>query len=399
VELVPEAGLRQTLRWQTDVLEAYDGTEQRIRLASLPRVAYQGAILLEDADLAAWRASLADDAGASFVLPHPWDAVASVNAITGTTITIDPTYVGDGSSASHWNAIGRTVYVRGPAGDAYTTAITNVAGGGATLTVADSPPSGSFPAGSTLVMPTEALALEDGQAFARYKAVAGTWNLAGRQSTARALSTYGAPALTTLGGLDVLDRRPTVDGLAAEQVLSGVTFQDAGGALASSAAWSHGKARRMFTWDIRGAGNAAYASERQWWRSFLTARKGRLATFRAPTWRPDLQLSTYTAGTATLRTVNSWANYLTRWWPSTAHRAIQLEMADGSFQRRTVTSATDVGGGLTELTVNANLTGSPADVRQLCLLETCRLDTDEVSIEWLKGSRGRLALSTIVVTG
>ena len=37
-------------------------------------------------------------------------------------------------------------------------------------------------------------------------------------------------------------------------------------------------------------------------------------------------------------------------------------MADGTFQRRTVSGVTDVGGDVQELTVNAVLTGAPADV-------------------------------------
>lgn len=384
--LLADKGLRWTLRWQTGLLESYGGTEQRVKLATLPRASFAGSIYLEDADLAAHRALLATDPDVAFTLPLPFEAVASVNAITSTTITISATYV-------DWNTAGRTIYVRGPAGDAYTTTIDSVGGGGATLTVLDSPPSGSFPAGSTMVMPCESVQLEEGQGFARWKAAAGRWDLAGRQVTARALGTTGAPAMTTLGSLDVLDRRPVVDGMAAEQILAGVTFQDAGGAFASSAAWSQAKPRRTFTWLVKGS------SERQWWKQFLAARYGRLVTFRAPTWRPDLSLISYTAGTATMTIDATYANYLTRWWPSLAHRAIQIEMADGSFQRRTVTNAVDSGGGVTTLTVNSNLTGSPANVVQVCLLETARLDVDEVSIEWGPSMTGRVTLAYAVVQG
>ena len=74
-------------------------------------------------------------------------------------------------------------------------------------------------------------------------------------------------------------------------------------------------------------------------------------------------------------------------------------MADGSFQRRTVTNAVDSGGGVTTLSVNANLTGLAANVVQVCLLETARLDVDEVSIEWGATMTGRVTLPIAVVQG
>ncbi len=384
--LIPDEGFRWTLTWRTDVMEAYDGTEQRVRLASLPRMAYAGALFLEDQDLAYARALNAADPDSDFGLPVPFETVASVNAITGTTITIVPTYV-------DWNVVGRSIYVRRPDGTAYTTTINAVAGAGATLTVADAPPAGTWPAGSTTVTPIEAVKLEDGQPFSRWQKAVGRWEIAGRQATARALGGFGAPAITQQNGLDVLDRRPVVDGMAQEQFVAGRSFQDAGGALSTSQAFTASKPRRVFSWVIVGS------AERQWWKAFLTNRKGRLSTFLAPTWRPDLLLTTFTAGQPWIRIDATYADYLTQWWPSLAHRRLQIEFADGSVLYRTVSAAADIGGGVQELTLTANMSGSPASVVAVSLLELARLDVDEVTITWEAGNVGRVTLPLVVVQG
>lgn len=389
MRLIGEAGLRQALRWQTDVLPAYDGTEQRIRLASLPRVSFEGSIFFEDADLAAARTLLHATPEAAFNLPQPWEAVASANPITAAEVTVDGTY-------ADWTTIGRSVYIRGRAGDAYTAEIDNVAGAGTStcvLTLDTSVPAGTFAAGSTFVMPVEALLLEDGQGMSRAQRRVGMWQVRGRQSTARAIGTTGAPAMTTLDSLDLLDRRPLVEGYAAEQLVGSIDFQDAGGAVSSTASWAQAKESRTFSWTIRGA------SERQWWKQFLAAREGRRTSFLAPTWRPDLQLSTFTAGNAWIRIVASYADYLTSWWPSLAHRRIQVEFSNGTFQRRTVTAASNIGGGIQQLDLSANMTGDPADVVAVSFLELARLDTDEVSIEWDGTMQGRVTLPIVTIQG
>lgn len=381
--LTPD-GLRWTLRWATDVIESYDGSEQRIRLATLPRASYSGGLFFDDADLAGGRALLASDPAEPFDLPVPFETVASVNAITGTTITIVPTYV-------DWNVVGREVYVRRPDGTAYTTTINTVGGAGATLTVDDSPPAGTWPAGSTTVTPIEAIQLEDGQAFSRWPKNAGRWQFAGRQATARAVTGTGG-TLTTYASLDVLTYKPTAEGLAQEQVLGGVLFQDAGGAMTSSGVFTAGKPRRTSSWLIVGE------LQRQWWKAFLTARRGRCVSFLCPTWRPDLDPLTMTPGAVTFTIDATYTDYLTRWWPSLAHRRVQIEFSDGSVIYRTVSSAADLGAGVTELTLSVALPGSfPGAVSCVSLLELARLDVDEVSIEWQQANIGRIELPIVVV--
>lgn len=384
--LTADSGLRWTLRWATDVNEAYDGTEQRASLATLPRATYEGDIHLTAADLAALRTLLASDADAAFNLPQPFETVASVNPITGTTITIVPTYV-------DWNTVGRQIRIVRPDGTAYVTTINTVGGGGATLTVDDSPPAGTWPAGLTTVTPMEALQLEEGQAMSRWPKAAGRWAFSGRQATARALTGTGA-TLTTYGGFDVLTYKQNADGMAGEQVLFGTQFQDAGGAMTSSSAWSIGKPRRVLSHLILGS------LQRQWWNAFLTNRRGRWRTFLCPTWRPDLLATTFTAGAGTIRISASYADYLTSWWPSLAHRKLQIEFADGSVIYRTISAAADLGAGITELTLTAALPGSfPAALSCLSFLELARLDTDELSIEWAQAGEGRIQLPIVVVQG
>lgn len=388
MELVSDTGLRWTLRWQTDVSEAYDGTEQRASLASLPRQSFAGALTgITEADLAAFRALLAGSPADAFNLPLGFETVASVNAITGTTITIVPTYV-------DWNAADRYVYVRRPDGTAYVTRIASVGGGGATLTVDDSPPAGTWPAGLTTVTPIEALLLEDAQPVARWPRRAGRWNLTGRASTARALTGTGGGSLTQQDSIDVLDRRPLVDGQLAEALAAGIEFQDAGGAVASATVWTTAKPHRTLSFNVVGS------QQRQWWKKWLTNRRGRWAAFLCPTWRPDLLATTFTAGAGVFRIDASYTDYLNVWWPSLAHRRVQVEFSDGSVIYRRITAAADVGGGIQELTLASALPGSlPGTVAAISFLELARLDTDEVSIEWRQAGVGRIVLPIAVVQG
>ncbi len=381
--LTANKGARWTLTWRTDVIEAYDGTEQRISLAPYPRQRVEGTVTMEDDDLAGGRALLASSPASAFDLPLPWEAAPALADIVDATVTID-------SSLVDWAEVGRSVYVRGPAGDAYTGAISAVAGGDLTVVM---PPSGSFPAGSTFVSPLESLALEDGQAFGRAVTAAGQWSFSGRMTSVRSLGGAGAESIPTLAGYDILDVRPVGSSQLQEQLLAGVEFQDAGGSLAQTSGWSRAKPRRQASYLVTSR------AERQRWKAFLAARRGRWKAFLAPTWRPDLKLTTFTSGAAWIRIDSSWASYLTRWWPSLAHRWIQLEFADGTVQRRAVTGAATVAAGVEELTLTAAVTGSPANVVAVSLLELARLDTDEVSIEWRSDRVGAMTLPMVVIQG
>ena len=382
--LLPDAegGFRWVLSWQTDVQPTSTGGELRASWQALPRSAFAGSYVLGDADIRSIDQILSAGPAGTHELPLVHEATPVTSAVTGPTLVVSPTYC-------DWIAIGRRVLVVGPGGRSFTDTITGVAGG--TLTLGTGPLSGAYPASTTHVYPLEPILLEEGQQTSRYAVNQGVWQFRGRQPAIRDAGGAGA-TLTTFEGFVVLDRRPLLDGKTVSmQSLGGVRMLDAGGAFTSRTTWTRSQHRRAGAWNIN------HAAERQWWKAFLAAVRGKRHAFLRPTWFPDLTLQTQPAGSApAIRVVE---DYSALWWPSLAHRRVQLGYADGTVTYHVVTSASS-GAGYDELAVTPALPSSVpgGSVTRVSFLETVRLDADDVTIEYggsaAVGWRGRVALTT-----
>ncbi|MEK9769647.1 MAG: hypothetical protein VW683_12055, partial [Betaproteobacteria bacterium] len=155
--------------------------------------------------------------------------------------------------------------------------------------------------------------------------------------------------------------------------------------------WLRGVRARAGTWLIRGA------AERQAWKVLLAALRGRWKPLLLPTWRPDATLQAQPAGGATtLRLAESLADTV-----PLGHAAhVQLEFADGSTTYRTISGITDAGA-YRSAALTAALPGSipGGSVRTVSMLETVRLDTDDVQVEYRGDWTGRVTLPFVRVSG
>jgi hypothetical protein len=362
-----EGGFRWIISWRTDIPGGgnYDGTEQRIATLAEPRHRYEGGFFLDAADLRLVRRLLSQSPAAEYELPMPHEAVSALVEVTGGTIYVTSTY-------ADWIETGRRIYVRGSAGDGYTTTITGASGG--TINVADSPPAGGkFPAVHTLIFPLETVRLEDDHAIRRYPVNAGRWAWRARAAAREVLGTGGVVA--RYDGWDVLD-----------SVLGGVEFLDNGATMTSEESWTRSKHRRAVEVKLN------RPADRQWAKAFLSRRRGRFTPCLCPTWGPDLTLYEQpTAGTNTIRVTD---DYLGDWWPSVAHRRLQLERAGSAVQYVVVDSVTQ-GSGYQELLLRDDVAAVP--ITKISFLESVRLDSDEIAIEYGTGWRGRVSMPLCTV--
>lgn len=95
-EYIPQAGVTETLRFRTDVLEAYDGTEQRISILIAPRQIVRYSVATQDKTDMRLRGLLFDWLPRVFGMPVWFEARQSTDSsLIGTTIIPVDTSYGD----------------------------------------------------------------------------------------------------------------------------------------------------------------------------------------------------------------------------------------------------------------------------------------------------------------
>lgn len=380
------SGARQTLEWRTGILKSQDGYERRVAHLQTPREGYQLSLWLGEGPMRAVRSRLLRDPDAVFLLPLFPEALTAF-AVSGTSVTLSSTAL----ALADWAVPGqRIALAHGDTFEEFT--LQTATGDTVTLDVA---PTATFPANLTALVPLAHVILEDGQGVGRYRVEGGRWEVAARAVYLANAYGTGAAAETTLTVSGTVRRivtpRPVPSGLTQEQTSAGLEVLDYGGAREN--AWQRSVADIARTYDF----TVQNAADRQFWKDHLFAVRGPQTAFLMPTWASDLLVHTNPSGT-TLRVYNPTGNpaalnYVTDWWPSVAHKQLQLVATDGTIYYRTVTAAVDLGDGTQNLTLGATLT---ATLAQVSFLELVRLAADRVEWQW-SGHTARLSLPMLVV--
>lgn len=378
--LLPVEAWRLLASWRTNLRTTADGGEQRSASTTAARVHVAGSFALTDAQERALRATLHSDPDGAVYVALPHEATPTTADVTGAAAVVSATYC-------DWIANGRRVLIVGAGGASFDTTISSFTGG--SLTLAAGPSSGTYPAGVTMVYPCAPVLLGPSARVDRERVNRSTWQLAGRASELVAFTGTGGAAVTTFDGLPVLAPRPYMDRGGDEEIATGAVWRDAGGAVSQISTWATGRRMRGAEYLI------ATPAERQAWKVWLLAVRGRLRPFLAPTWRPDATIHAQPAGGATsLRLVESLADLA----PLAAAGRVQVEYADGSVDYRIVSGITDAGA-YRSAAITSALPGSipGGSVRVVSILETCRLDTDDVQIEYRGDWIGRVTLPLVAL--
>lgn len=381
-----ESGATITSTWQTDIMEAIDGTEQRASMLARPRQRYEFSTLLTDAKARAML-SLLSRRGAEapvFLLGLAHDDATIVSSTSGSVTVHSLAYL-DWAAAT---CSGQRVIVVSPAGDARDAVVQFATG----TTIGIDVDLTAFAVEGARIMPAVPIFLESEQGFTRYKVGLTRWDLTARAILPEyASGTVGAGAtVATFDSLPIWDRG-VARREAAQPLMTGAEMADLGGALSqlssyTAAAW--GRALRS---------TSHRASEWAWLKKFCDTVQGRRAAFLLPTGRPDLvPIGDASSGTLTVEgpPVANAPDYVNDWHPSLAHRRLRILLADGTAAYRTVT-AVAASMGSQDLALNASVAGA---IERVEFLETVRLESDSMAAKW-NGRVFETEMSARVVQG
>ncbi len=380
----PQSPVTTMWTWQTDIHSERDGGERRTSLITWPRERVTFDYILDEDDLRTLRADRWAQTGPEVASLPRWDESLLVTITpTDATITVGTTTLSD------WVAeVGQEVIVIGPAGDAYVGGITSSP---ATPITLDVPPgAGTYTAGQTRVYPLASVNAADGLSIGRWPVNVGRYKFVGDVATFQI--EWGAGAtLDELGGRPILTSIPLGNDPADETFSHHTDRVDFGAVYDVS--YGSERAQIVRAHAFRIAGDA----ERQWWKLFLATVRGRWGSFWLPTWRSDLELDSQPVDEFLVVSTTETPNYVTTWWLNEAHRALQLELEDGTLLYREVVAATDNLDGTATLELDDPVdTGSLGDVTVVSLMEKCRLSSDDVEIVH-EPAVAHLRLSAIVL--
>ena len=356
-----EQGAQVTYAWKTDIEKAWSGLEQRICRLGSPQQSYEFTTELTDAQWRTVLQSLVGNAATAqaFLVGLSYEELT----LTGAGSTVLPVT----STASwDWTTAGQRVVVVGLDGLTFLNAVIQSTTG--TSITVDTDCSSIAKAGAR-IMPAMAVYLDPQQEFRRYPVNSGPWSIKARAALFQ--TTWGTGAtVNTYTTMPLWDRGNDVNGTVAQPLDAGTVTVDQGALLAQIGAYT------VADWG-RALGISGQVADWQWLKAFLSTVRGRQVAFLAPTGRPDLT-PIGDASTGTLK-VSSDAQYASTWFTSLAHRKLQLKMTDGTLVCRTVSTAVDNGDGTQSLTLDTAAAGT---IAMVSFLETCRLETDTVTVQW-----------------
>lgn len=365
--------------YATDILRARSGKERRIALMSIPREYHEFSTVLDSDKARVLRGDLLQGitTGVAFSVSVPSEALA-VTSYAGAVLTVPTTTLSD------WMANGRSVVVTASNGTQLITTVSSFTA--TTITLGASPSAGLA---GVLIIPLQAVQMDDAQQFGKYAVNVQRADIKAEALSPPELAGTGA-TLTTHAGLPVVDRTIDASALVAEALIAQTERVDFGIVQATMFP------RSIADWARTISLVCNRNTERQWIKKFFATVKGKQKPFLLPTWTPDLTIHTQPSSTA-LRIFGpptaGTTNYVAQWFASLAHRNIQLVMSTGTILYRTISAAVDNLDGTQTLTMNASVTGT---VAMCSLLETCRLDDDELRIVYT-GQRGDVQLQARVV--
>ena len=356
----PEKPSRQLLRFDTDVMKSYDGSENRHAKLLRPRMRIDYTYLLDAEEERQMLAMLRNDTATTFKVPLWWDTTTTTGAATSGGATVTVTDVFDLQA-------GESIFIQpkdGSRGE-FQVLLTVSA---PTLTIVGTWGS-TFPADAR-VMPARLAFAPDGQGV-NVSVGLGQMSIALESSEFYLLGGAGA-TVNTHRSLTLLEREPLRRGAVAEAALRGLNRIDYGAIMEVVTGRARADMSRPAVFLMKGH------AEIQYWKKFLGTIIGMREPFYATTGRPDLVPTvTLTGGETVVKVPNT--PDPTRWTSSGAsHDDLEFD-TDGGLEQREISSVADNFDGTSDITFTPALPAGPLVVNKISWLEKVRLASDDIS--------------------
>ena len=356
----------ERLEWRTDVLLAYDGSEQRIALRQTPRRYFEFGFLvptlLERQKL---EAAISANGSQSWDLPLWTDSTPCTSAISNGAVTVSL------DTTSRDFVAGGKALLLGANGD---TQIINISTLTTTQLNLSSAVSGAWPI-ETSVVPLRTAYLEPSQQISRFtgSAIYGVVRF-----LCDDISTSPTQSSTQYRGHDVLETPSnwmqdlTLDYQRKMQVIDfgvGGIYRDDESSLPVLIQSHH------FVLDSR--------QKITDFRQFLYSRRGRLNALWIPSFMPDL---TFVSLSSTALDI-AYIDYTTLYNQAINRRDIRIELSNGNVYYRRIVASTVLSGTVERLTLDSVLGVSVTanDVEKISFMMFGRLDTDAIELAWSWG--------------
>lgn len=373
VQMRPDPPVTEVWDWLTDVIVAYDGSEQRIALRKSPRRSTSYEIGLEDGQdrrqqYNRWFKSLATR------LVFPYYQYSS--RVTQTSLIGDVNVYFD-TTITDVRAGGYIVVLNE---EAETGALVKIDAVFDTYIVSDSPLQFNVTRGS-IAAPAYSSRIANNTGFDWFQ-VHGTLKVEAQVLDIQdSFSRPGSTAvIETLNDLPILTERPIATGGPSSDRFD-VNYEiidSQTGLLDIKSSWPHPYIDMTRRFAVR---RHAEPAKMDYWRDFLDIVRGKWRPFYFPTWLADLVvIETPDPSSNSLRVYS--ADYVAAYFPHETYKQIQIELRDGRLLHRTVlTAVSDVPGEAT-LSLSVAFGDDPADrdILTVSYLNLVRLGSDRVSL-------------------
>lgn len=365
----------ERLDWNTDVITAYDGAEQRIKLRQWPLRAIEFAFSAEGRQRRRLENALYGWGARVWALPVWTDGQRlAANVAAGALSIPVPT------SHRDFHAGGLVMLLA----DDGRHEVVEIATVGASALDLARPVIGAWPAGSCAVYPVRLARLPDSHGLRRFT---GEFAFGRVRMDLQDISEWPTATETAYRGQPVLLDAPDWSGepdvdftrkLAALDFGTGLrVFDD------ESDKPEIVQAHRWFL-DTR----AKIAAFRSW----LYARAGKFAAVWVPTWVRDLTMTSNLGAGGTSFTVEN-VGYTRQVGARVHRRDVRIELMTGQVFYRRITGSAEVNDDTETISIDTALgvAVTPADVARISFMSLCRLDGDGVELAWFTGDAAQAA--------